>query len=173
MQSLLEYLSSNESRFVEELCDYVRFPSVSAQEKHSKDLLHCAEWLRAHCRTIGLEAELEKTAGNPILVAKTPRRPGKRRPHFLVYGHYDVQPPDPLDLWKTPPFEPTVIGRRLYGRGASDNKGSEVADSPVHPADVLATLWHHLGLSPRTVIEDRVGRPHWISEGKIIEEILA
>ena len=127
MQSLLEYLSSNESRFVEELCDYVRFPSVSAQEKHSKDLLHCAEWLRAHCRTIGLEAELEKTAGNPILVAKTPRRPGKRRPHFLVYGHYDVQPPDPLDLWKTPPFEPTVIGRRLYGRGASDNKGQNLA----------------------------------------------
>ena len=86
MQSLLEYLSSNESRFVEELCDYVRFPSVSAQEKHSKDLLHCAEWLRAHCRAIGLEAELEKTAGNPILVAKTPRRPGKRRPHFLATG---------------------------------------------------------------------------------------
>ena len=63
--------------------------------------------------------------------------------------------------------------KRGFIHGASDNKGSEVAESPVHPSDILATLWHHLGLSPRTIIEDRVGRPQWISEGKIIEEILA
>ena len=63
--------------------------------------------------------------------------------------------------------------KRGFVHGASDNKGSEVADSPVHPADILATLWHHLGLSPQTVIEDRLGRPHWISEGKVIQAILA
>ena len=62
--------------------------------------------------------------------------------------------------------------KRGFILGASDNKGSEVTESPVHPADVLATLWHHLGLSPQTTIEDRLGRPHWISEGKILDAIL-
>jgi acetylornithine deacetylase/succinyl-diaminopimelate desuccinylase-like protein len=128
MQAVLRYLTSNKARFVRELCDYVRFPSVSAQPQHQPDMRACAQWLREHCRQIGLEARVCPTAGHPIVVAKTPRRPaGSRRPHFMVYGHYDVQPPEPFELWKTPPFEPTLRGRQLAGRGASDNKGQHFA----------------------------------------------
>lgn len=85
----------------------------------------CAEWLAAHCRALGLEARVHATPEHPIVVARTPRRRGRR--HFLVYGHYDVQPPEPLELWRTPPFEPEVRNGALYGRGASDNKGQHWA----------------------------------------------
>jgi len=127
MQPVLDYLKQNEKRFIHELCDYVRFPSVSAQPQHKKDLVACAQWLHEHCRRIGLESRLCPTGGNPVVVAKTPRKKGLRRPHFVVYGHYDVQPPEPFELWKTPPFEPTIRGRALFGRGASDNKGQHLA----------------------------------------------
>ncbi|HWN94727.1 MAG TPA: M20/M25/M40 family metallo-hydrolase, partial [Methylomirabilota bacterium] len=126
MEQVLSYLKDNEAKFIKQLCEYVRFPSVSAQtEKHGKDMKACGEWLLAHCRSIGLQAELHPTAGNPILVARTPRRKGRK--HFMVYGHYDVQPPEPFELWKTPPFEPRIEGRSMFGRGASDNKGQNLA----------------------------------------------
>jgi len=127
MQAVLNFLKENEQWFIQELCDYVRFPSVSAQPDHKKDLIACAEWLYAHCQGIGLSAQLFETAGNPILVARTfqTRRPG--RPHFVLYGHYDVQPPEPFELWKTPPFEPRIEDNQLYGRGACDNKGQHFA----------------------------------------------
>jgi acetylornithine deacetylase/succinyl-diaminopimelate desuccinylase-like protein len=127
MQKVLDYLEQNQQRFVLELCDYLRFPSVSAQPQHKNDLHACAEWLVAHCRAIGLHAELRATAGNPVVVAKTfpGQKPGK--PHFMVYGHYDVQPPEPLELWQSPPFEPRIDGRTIYGRGTTDNKGQNFA----------------------------------------------
>jgi acetylornithine deacetylase/succinyl-diaminopimelate desuccinylase-like protein len=129
MQAIASYLKKNQKRFVEELCEYVRFPSVSAQTQHRGDLQACAEWLVAHCQNIGLEARLCPTEGNPVVIARTPRRPsnGTRRPHFLVYGHYDVQPPEPFELWKSPPFEPRIQGRSLFARGATDNKGQHLA----------------------------------------------
>src|SRR5882724_10909848 len=127
MQNLVRYLRDHQTRFVEELCAYVRFPSVSAQPQHAKDLQACAEWLLRHCQEIGLEARLCPTGGHPVIVAKTPRAKGSQRPHYVVYGHYDVQPAEPFDLWKSPPFEPRIEGRSLYGRGASDNKGQNLA----------------------------------------------
>jgi acetylornithine deacetylase/succinyl-diaminopimelate desuccinylase-like protein len=129
MQAILDYLNQNQCRFVDELCQYVRFPSVSAQAQHRPDLQACAEWLVAHCQNIGLETRLWPTQGNPVVVARTPRSKanGAPRPHFLVYGHYDVQPPEPLELWKTPPFEPRIQGRSLFARGATDNKGQHLA----------------------------------------------
>ena len=128
MDSVLNYLERNQARFVEELCHYVRFRSVSAQPQHANDMKACADWLVKHCHAIGLEAEARATEGNPIVIAKTPRKKGaKGRKHFMVYGHYDVQPPEPFDLWKTPPFQPTIRGRSLFGRGASDNKGQNLA----------------------------------------------
>jgi acetylornithine deacetylase/succinyl-diaminopimelate desuccinylase-like protein len=129
MQGVIDYLRQNESRFVGELCEYVRFPSVSAQPQHRSDMQACAGWVVKHCRQIGLEARLCSTPGHPIVVAKTPRvkTKGRRRPHFVVYGHYDVQPPEPLDLWKSPPFEPRIANGVLYARGASDNKGQNLA----------------------------------------------
>jgi acetylornithine deacetylase/succinyl-diaminopimelate desuccinylase-like protein len=130
MQVVLDYLKRNQTRFVAELCDYLRFASVSAQPQHKKDLRACAGWLVDHCRKIGLDAKIRPTAGHPIVVAKTIRESRKaepRRPHFMIYGHYDVQPPEPLDLWKSPPFEPRIVGRSIYARGSTDNKGQNFA----------------------------------------------
>jgi acetylornithine deacetylase/succinyl-diaminopimelate desuccinylase-like protein len=130
MQRVLEYLRENEARFIRELCEYVRFPSVSAQSQHTKDVQAAAEWMMGHCQSFGLKARLCRTEGNPVVVAQTPRaRSGtsRRRPHFLVYGHYDVQPAEPFELWTTPPFEPRIEGRSLFARGASDNKGQHFA----------------------------------------------
>ena len=124
MQVVLDYLKQNQTRFVAELCELLRFPSVSAQPQHKQDLRACAAWLVQHCRQLGLEAKICPTAGHPIVLAKTPRVKSKRRrPHYLVYGHYDVQPPEPLDLWTSPPFEPRIEGRSLFARGSTDNKG--------------------------------------------------
>jgi acetylornithine deacetylase/succinyl-diaminopimelate desuccinylase-like protein len=126
MQKVTAYLRENQPRFVKELSDYVRFPSVSAQPQHRKDLRACAEWLLRHCKKIGLDARLCPTAGNPIIIAKTPR--GKtKHPHFVVYGHYDVQPAEPFELWKTPPFAPRIEGNAMFARGATDNKGQNFA----------------------------------------------
>lgn len=127
MQQIEAYLQSNHDRFVRTLCEYVRFPSVSAQPQHRKDLAACAEWLKGHCESIGLDAKLCPTAGNPVVLARTPRRSGVRRPHYLVYGHYDVQPAEPFELWNSPPFEPRIEGSSLFARGASDNKGQHLA----------------------------------------------
>jgi len=127
MQSVLSYLTKNQKQFVSDLCDYVRFPSVSAQPEHRPDMEKCANWLVDHCRKIGLETRLARTPGNPVVVAKTPRAKNSRKPHYLVYGHYDVQPAEPFDLWKSPPFEPRIQGRSMFARGASDNKGQNLA----------------------------------------------
>ena len=126
MQPVIDYLKKNQPRFVDELCEYLRFPSVSAQPQHRPDMMACAEWLSKHCQDIGLETKICPTAGHPIFIAKTPR--GKAgKPHFVVYGHYDVQPPEPFELWKTPPFEPRIEGRSIYARGSCDNKGQNLA----------------------------------------------
>jgi acetylornithine deacetylase/succinyl-diaminopimelate desuccinylase-like protein len=130
MQDVLNYLKQNQARFVAELCEFLRFPSVSAQSQHKEDCRACAEWVAGHCSQIGLEAKVYPTAGHPIVLAKTPSvaaADGETRPHFLVYGHYDVQPPEPLELWKSPPFEARIEGRSLYARGSTDNKGQILA----------------------------------------------
>src|ERR1039457_590992 len=137
MKVVLDYLKRNQARFVAELCEYLRFPSVSAQPQHKKDLRACAAWLMNHCRQIGLDARLCPTAGHPIVVAKTPlaapkrseggRNNNSRKPNFMIYGHCDVQPPEPLDLWKSPPFAPRIVGKTIYARGSTDNKGQNFA----------------------------------------------
>jgi acetylornithine deacetylase/succinyl-diaminopimelate desuccinylase-like protein len=137
MQVVLDYLKRNQARFVAELCEYLRFPSVSAQPQHKKDSRACAGWLVNHARQIGLDARLCPTAGHPIVVANTPlatpkrseggRNNNSRKPHFMIYGHYDVQPPEPLDLWKSPPFAPHIVGRSIFARGSTDNKGQNFA----------------------------------------------
>lgn len=123
---VVAYLEANEERFIKELFDYVRIPGISAQSSHAADMRKSAEWLAKRCEAAGLEASIRKTAGAPVVLARTPNR-SLRKPTFLVYGHYDVQPADPLDLWTSPPFEPRRVGRNVYARGISDNKGQHLA----------------------------------------------
>jgi acetylornithine deacetylase/succinyl-diaminopimelate desuccinylase-like protein len=110
---------------LDDLFEFLRFPSVSADSQFKSHVDACAEWLTGRLRRAGLLAERHATAGHPVVVARNEQRPGRKT--VLIYGHYDVQPPDPLDLWKTPPFEPVIIEDKIYGRGATDNKGQILA----------------------------------------------
>jgi acetylornithine deacetylase/succinyl-diaminopimelate desuccinylase-like protein len=116
------YAGEHHGRSVAELSQLLRFPSVSAQPKHAADVRRCASWLADHLRAVGLgDAAVHDTPGHPLVVASWRKAPGK--PTVLIYGHYDVQPPEPLQQWRTPPFEPSVRGDDLVARGASDDKG--------------------------------------------------
>ena len=118
----LSYALQNRGRFLAELQTFIRFPTVSAQPEHAGDLKECAKWLADHLRSIGLKnVRVVPTSGHPIVYADWLLEPAL--PTVLIYGHYDVQPPDPLNEWHSPPFEPIVRGEQLYGRGASDDKG--------------------------------------------------
>ncbi len=126
MKKVHAYIKREYPRFLEELKEYVSLASVSAQGD-KKQMRKCAKWLLAHCKNVGLSARLYDTAGNPVLIATTIQNSRAKKPHYLVYGHYDVQPPEPIELWKTPPFTPTIRGDKLFARGASDNKGQHFA----------------------------------------------
>ncbi|MEI6034267.1 MAG: dipeptidase [Verrucomicrobiae bacterium] len=110
---------------IDSLLEFLRFPSVSAQGAHAPDMRACAEWLAGKLKSAGLAAQVEETAGHPIVVGKSSRDPAKRT--VLIYGHYDVQPPEPLDGWSSPPFEPEIRDGRIFGRGSTDNKGQILA----------------------------------------------
>ena len=143
---------------LEELTSFLRFPSVSTQPEHAPDLVSCAEWLREKLAAIGLTATVYPTPGSPVVVASTPRDPAKRT--VLIYGHYDVQPPEPLEGWTTPPFEPRIAEGRIYARGAADNKGQILA----HILGVAQTL-REKGSLPVNVIfliegEEEIGSPN-------------
>jgi len=143
---------------LEELKSFLRFPSISTQPEHAPDLASCAEWLREKLSDIGLTATVHSTPGSPVVVASTPRDPAKRT--VLIYGHYDVQPPEPLEGWTTHPFEPRVDEGRIYARGAADNKGQILA----HILGVAETL-REKGSLPVNVTfliegEEEIGSPH-------------
>jgi acetylornithine deacetylase/succinyl-diaminopimelate desuccinylase-like protein len=122
MNTKLAYARSNRPRFLRELIEFVGIPSVSVQPQHAGDVRRCAGWLAEHLRRIGMERVIVAPTGrHPIVCAEWRRAPG--RPTVLIYGHYDVQPAEPLHEWRTPPFEPVVRGENLYGRGVSDDKG--------------------------------------------------
>lgn len=127
MQTFETYLTAHRERFIRELCEYLRIPTVSAQPAHQADMARGAAWIADQFRRAGLKADIHPTAGHPIVLAATPSRPGRRKPRYLVYGHYDVQPPEPLELWQSPPFEPRIENNRVFARGACDNKGQHLA----------------------------------------------
>ncbi|MGH7460134.1 MAG: dipeptidase [Longimicrobiales bacterium] len=109
------------NRFQEELFDFLSIPSVSARSEHQTDVRRAAEWYAERCRELGLDTAVHETAGHPIVLAEWRAAPGA--PTVLIYGHYDVQPVEPLELWTTPPFEPVIRDGRLYARGSVDDKG--------------------------------------------------
>jgi acetylornithine deacetylase/succinyl-diaminopimelate desuccinylase-like protein len=115
------FLDAHRSDFEEQLKQLIRIESISAQPDHNADTRRAAVWVRDNLAAIGLTSELIETKGHPIVYAEWLGAPGK--PTVLVYGHYDVQPPEPLEPWLSPPFEPTVRNGNLYARGATDDKG--------------------------------------------------
>ena len=122
MDNVKVYIEQNKDRFLSELFDLLRIPSISAQSSHKGDMQTCAEWLAAALVKSGADrAEVMPTEGNPVVYAEKIVDPKART--VLVYGHYDVMPVDPLDEWRTDPFEPVVADGRIWGRGADDDKG--------------------------------------------------
>ena len=116
-----QYLEKNRQRFEDDLCELLRIPSVSADSKHREDVSQAAQWVAGQFRALGLSTEIIPTSGHPLVYAESTPVPGK--PVALVYGHFDVQPPDPLNEWISPPFEPTRRDGNIYARGATDDKG--------------------------------------------------
>ena len=104
---------------------FLRFPSISTDESYKEKLAECAHWLLEKLNGIGLEAQLVSTPGHPVIWAKNKHHPGRKT--VMLYGHYDVQPPDPLELWDSPPFDPVLKNGYVYARGATDNKGQILA----------------------------------------------
>jgi acetylornithine deacetylase/succinyl-diaminopimelate desuccinylase-like protein len=152
-----------------QLKEFLAIPSVSTQPAHKGDMLKCAAWLSDHLREAGFAVRVEATPGHPVVLAKNDRRPG--RPTVLVYGHYDVQPPEPLELWESPPFEPTVRKTEtgadaVYARGAVDDKGQVWAH-----VEALTAWQAHGGLPVNVTLliegEEEIGSEHL--EGFVLE----
>lgn len=148
----------NSAEPLDDLKTFLRFPSISTQPDHAPDLIACAEWLSEKLTSIGLNAAVYPTPGSPVVIASTQRDSAKRT--VLIYGHYDVQPPDPLEGWTTPPFEPRIEEGRIYARGAADNKGQILA----HILGVAETIRKN-GSLPVNVIfliegEEEIGSPN-------------
>ena len=110
---------------LEDYYQFLRFPSVSTDDAYAEKVAECAHWLVEKLTAIGLEAKLVPTPGHPVVWAKNKHQPGRRT--VMIYGHYDVQPPDPLELWDSPPFDPVLKDGHVYARGATDNKGQILA----------------------------------------------
>ena len=123
----LQYAHNNRDRFLEELEEFVRIPSISTDPAAKADMQKAAEWVASQLHTLGMQnVNIYPTAGHPVVFGEY-LSAGETRPTVLIYGHYDVQPAEPLELWESPAFSPTIKGDNLYGRGASDMKGQVVA----------------------------------------------
>lgn len=122
MQQILGYTESNKERYLAELRELLAIPSISTSKEHVGELRRCADWVAGHLRGVGMEnVRVMPTEGHPVVYADWLHAPGK--PTVLLYGHYDVQPPEPLELWTSPPFEATIRNGNLYARGSADDKG--------------------------------------------------
>ena len=143
---------------VDDLTEFLRFQSVSADRAYRAHVFECANWLEARFRKMGLSARIFSTPGNPVVVACNERKPGRKT--LLIYGHYDVQPPDPLDLWHSPPFEPVVKEGKIFARGSTDNKGQILA----HILGIESVLAENHDLPLNLIVlvegEEEIGSPN-------------
>jgi acetylornithine deacetylase/succinyl-diaminopimelate desuccinylase-like protein len=155
MPSIFEIVDAEIERFLSELTELLRIPSVSAR---GENMERCAEALARHAAAVGLRVELLRSGGPPALLATSPPIPGA--PTLLLYGHYDVQPPEPLEAWTSPPFEPTRRDGRVFARGAGDNKGQHFAH--LKAVEVVRRVRGALPLNVTLFVdgEEEVGSPH-------------
>src|SRR6185437_799192 len=126
LSKVLDAIEARRQQSISDLKDFLRIPSVSTKPDHRPRMVECAQWLADKLKSAGLDAQIRPTPGHPIVLAKNQHKPG--RPTILFYGHYDVQPPEPLEQWVTPAFEPTIRKTdagtdAIYARGAVDDKG--------------------------------------------------
>jgi len=123
LEKILDFIDSNKERYIEELRKFLSFPSISTNPENKKDVEECAQYVKEHLEHIGMQnARTMPTKGHPIVYADW-LNAGKDKPTILIYGHYDVQPVDPLNLWTTPPFEADIRNGNIYARGSADDKG--------------------------------------------------
>lgn len=123
----IQYAHANRGRFLDELKEYLKIPSISTDPAHQADMQHAAEWTADQLTSLGFQqVRVYPTGGHPVVYGEW-LQAGSQAPTMLVYGHYDVQPPDPLELWENGPFEPSVRGENLFARGATDMKGQVMA----------------------------------------------
>ncbi|MFN8513349.1 MAG: dipeptidase [Thermomicrobiales bacterium] len=152
------YLRNHDAAQMAQLHDFLRIPSISNLPEHKADVRRAAEWVADRLRALGAQGvELLPTNGNPVVFGEWPAPSGA--PTAILYGHYDVQPPDPLDLWTTPAFEPTVRDGRLYARGAADDKGNMFA--PLAAIEALIATLGSLPIGVKCLFEgeEEIGSP--------------
>lgn len=121
LEKVLAYLDNNRQHHVDQLCDFLRIPSISSLSEHDEDTRKAGKFVSDELRELGLAVEVIDLGGHPLVYAETEQRPDRKT--LLFYGHYDVQPVDPLELWDNPPFEPVIKDGIVYARGGSDDKG--------------------------------------------------
>jgi len=122
-KNFLNYIKDNNDKFLEELKELLSIPSISNSEESITDVKRCAEWLKSHLNSLGINnTKIFETEGHPIVYGDY-LSAGKDKPTILIYGHYDVQPPDPLEMWDAPPFTPVIHDGKIFGRGTADDKG--------------------------------------------------
>ena len=122
MEAWKQYQEQHKDRFLSELLELLRIPSISAKSEHKEDMIKCAQALQQRLLEAGADkVEIYPTEGHPVVYGEKMFDPSK--PTVLVYGHYDVQPAEPLDLWKHGPFDPTIVDGKIYARGSCDDKG--------------------------------------------------
>ncbi|MFP5354527.1 MAG: M20/M25/M40 family metallo-hydrolase, partial [Gemmatimonadota bacterium] len=159
MSDLASYIATHSDRFRSELFDFLRIPSVSARSEHSDDVARAAEWLRAEMARIGLATSVHPTAGHPVVVGEWRKAEAGART-LVIYGHYDVQPAEPLELWDSPPFEPELRDGKIFARGSVDDKGQLY----LHVKAIEAYLAVHGALPVNVIIvaegEEEVGSEH-------------
>src|SRR5438874_7116664 len=126
--------------YLDDYLSFLRFASVSTDNQYKEKVNGCAQWLVKKLQTIGLETQLVPTSGHPVVWARNKQQPGRRT--VMIYGHYDVQPPDPLELWESPPFEPVLKNGYVFARGSTDNKGQILS----HILGVQETIEEHADL---------------------------
>lgn len=158
--SALESAASNHENDVAELIEFLRIPSISTLPEHRPDMQRAADWLAERLRRLGSDrVAVYPTAGHPVVYGEWSQA-GPDAPTVLVYGHYDVQPVDPLALWKTPPFEPTIVGDTLYARGAADDKGQLFVHIAAAQALMLSTGRLPVNIKYLFEGEEEIGSEH-------------
>jgi len=155
---VIDEISRNRQRYVEELTEFLRIPSVSTESDHAADTRQGALWVLNKLQKLGFQAELHETARHPVVCGHIVT--DARLPTILIYGHYDVQPPDPLDEWITPPFSPSIRDGYIYARGATDNKGQCL--TYLEAIEAMLSVTGRLPLNVKVLIEgeEEIGSPN-------------